>query len=465
MKDTKRNFFYFSAADFKGVQKLLEDEANKGWELADVDGFLTARFVRTERNDLTYYVDLMPQGVHPDTQEKYLRLCEDAGWELVGDFFAYRGSKGTFSLAELWIFKSKPGRHPLPVQTDAEIEEVNFREYVMKGMLYSVLSLAFLMGCWGSTFWGRFLRWNWYDDWRTFCAGIAVPLLCIYVGFRLLDLLATAAWYRSSVRKGGVLPATPRAVLYGRGVAYLLGGVPFLLVIAGLLLDAPHWEEGVLLYIVLGVIALLSLAGYAKALPWVRTKRQRKQCLAVGIVCLCSVAVLGLLDWEGPWKNLSGGGTMELVRSQLQAELKGQPVVPLEAVGIGADRVRYEYENGTSPAGSWWRYREYEDWWMEDSEGGEISSRCYRCIREEGAVGLCEDLLKRTQGGDLDTGCTLEAWELDGFDGCWYGTGENWKGFTNTLLVRQGNTVALVSSTADLLDGGNLAAVRECLGV
>ena len=46
--ETKRFWCRFDPADFKGVQDYLNEKAAQGWELVNADGFVTAKFARTE---------------------------------------------------------------------------------------------------------------------------------------------------------------------------------------------------------------------------------------------------------------------------------------------------------------------------------------------------------------------------------------------------------------------------------
>lgn len=61
MRQTKHVLFAFSPYTYKAVEKYLNDQAVKGWELERIGRFeQLARFRRTHREDLRYCTDLLP---------------------------------------------------------------------------------------------------------------------------------------------------------------------------------------------------------------------------------------------------------------------------------------------------------------------------------------------------------------------------------------------------------------------
>ena len=107
------SYLNYLAPDAKALEAALNRRAAAGWALQWLFGGL-AFFRRTERTDLTYCVELRPRKKDPDelgeSDQDYLDLCEDAGWELVDKTATFR------------IFASKAEANPLPLQTDSALD-------------------------------------------------------------------------------------------------------------------------------------------------------------------------------------------------------------------------------------------------------------------------------------------------------------------------------------------------------
>lgn len=106
-------YLNYLAPDAKALEADLNRRAAAGWALQWLFGGL-AFFRRTERTDLRYCVELRPRKKDPDdlgeSDQDYLDLCGDAGWELVDQTSTFR------------IFASKAGAAPLPLQTDSALD-------------------------------------------------------------------------------------------------------------------------------------------------------------------------------------------------------------------------------------------------------------------------------------------------------------------------------------------------------
>ena len=81
MRQKKHTLFNFCTGDFKGVEQYLDRQAAKGWKLEKV-GVLLGRFVRVERDDLRWCVDLADPKREREEEEEYLGLCAEGGWDL-----------------------------------------------------------------------------------------------------------------------------------------------------------------------------------------------------------------------------------------------------------------------------------------------------------------------------------------------------------------------------------------------
>lgn len=133
MKQHKWGFFPFDAMDYKAAQAYLDKKADDGWVLDQLYCKRFARFVPAEGRCHSVDLDIqeaLDDGPDPD----YLQLCEDAGWKLV------KRVKG------MLLFRSLPGRHPAPIQTDEGIEADRFwKKYVRKNYLTLLIVLFVLV--------------------------------------------------------------------------------------------------------------------------------------------------------------------------------------------------------------------------------------------------------------------------------------------------------------------------------
>lgn len=132
MSSVKFGFFPYSSLYYKGAQEYLDKKAAKGLELRQVYLGCIARFEEAERPH--HFVDLesIQEGYDDPmrTYKDYFQLCEDAGWELVQE------------LRGMFLFRSKPGADPLPIQTDEEMEWERFWEKNKPKLRNTVVLLA-----------------------------------------------------------------------------------------------------------------------------------------------------------------------------------------------------------------------------------------------------------------------------------------------------------------------------------
>lgn len=132
MSDHKWGFFPFDAMDYKAAQDYLDKKADDGWVLDKLYCKRFARFVPSEGRYHSVDLDLtqiMDDG--PDID--YIQLCEDAGWDMVAN------------VRSMLVFCSKPGKHPVPLQTDGELEAEQFwKKHVRKNWLITLVTLLIL---------------------------------------------------------------------------------------------------------------------------------------------------------------------------------------------------------------------------------------------------------------------------------------------------------------------------------
>ena len=119
--------FSYLAIDYKAAQAELDRMAAEGWALERVHSGVLARFRRTDRTDLRYFLD-WTDATKPEEHD-YLQLCTEAGWELVE------------TVGYLNIYASRPGTDPLPIQTDPALEYQRDPKKVLRRMLLADLPL------------------------------------------------------------------------------------------------------------------------------------------------------------------------------------------------------------------------------------------------------------------------------------------------------------------------------------
>ena len=129
MRRKKYTLFNFCTGDFKGVEQYLNRQAAKGWKLDKV-GVLLGRFIWAERDDLRWCVDLADPKREREEEEDYLGLCAEGGWDLAA------------KTNNMYLFCSRPGLRPAPVQTDPELERKNQIKVLPTRWSWSSFSLS-----------------------------------------------------------------------------------------------------------------------------------------------------------------------------------------------------------------------------------------------------------------------------------------------------------------------------------
>lgn len=97
-------FFGFLTIDHRAVEAYLNCMADGGWALAQVWLGLVARFRRTDRTDLRYYVSVSDPLLEDNPE--YKRQCGACGWEKFG-YVRYMN-----------LYRSLPGRETVPIHPD-----------------------------------------------------------------------------------------------------------------------------------------------------------------------------------------------------------------------------------------------------------------------------------------------------------------------------------------------------------
>ena len=139
MKKVKYAFFAFQPSDCEAAQLWLTRLYAQGWELEHLPifAFLPAQFIPRTRDDVKYCVDLTRGVRDPNfAPDGFDQLVKESGWALVGT-----------ARTGLDVYKSLPGRDPIPIQTDpALFKKAFFRRELLPiligGLIVGYIALA-----------------------------------------------------------------------------------------------------------------------------------------------------------------------------------------------------------------------------------------------------------------------------------------------------------------------------------
>lgn len=129
----KLGFFPYEALHYKAAQAYLDRKAARGLALKKVYLGCIARLEAAEQP--LHFVDLDIRQFLEDSDQDYLQLCADAGWELVQ------------TLRGMLLFRAAPGASPAPIQSDAGMEWERFwKKYARKNIINSLFALLLAAG-------------------------------------------------------------------------------------------------------------------------------------------------------------------------------------------------------------------------------------------------------------------------------------------------------------------------------
>lgn len=138
MKKIKCAFFAFQPSDCEAARLWLTRLYDQGWELEHLPSFafLPAKFIPRTRDDVKYCVDLSHGVRDPNfAPDDFDKLVQESGWTLVGT-----------ARTGLDVYKSLPGRDPIPIQTDpALFKKAFFRRELLPTLLVFLIVVLFLI--------------------------------------------------------------------------------------------------------------------------------------------------------------------------------------------------------------------------------------------------------------------------------------------------------------------------------
>ena len=455
--DRKWTLFTFSRGDFKTVERYLNKQAERGWEL-EKTGIL-ARWKRTDRRDLTYCVDLAKPKQDREMRLEYADLCAEGGWEL------------TTLTGGMYIFKSRPGADLIPIHTDPELERKQYDRYYIRNTILSVVLLLAYIAYWvfliltinSASRFESFLGMRQYaglSSWAIAGLPYCMPILGIWAAWKIVDFIRAAI--KSRV---GEIGRSPRWVMWINNILTFAAGAGLIVLLAGFTLDTLFGEDfeptlfvltllwgGVLLYRALEVERELF-------------SRERRRYIVGGVICLLCFALLivGRVCLKaGNWSTSQFADWQEGMEAHEQTS--DLPLVHGEDVGIpflSEESVEIYHEK--IPAGEKWELRYL--YGVKKTSSGFLGaeSTTYRCSTEKQAKALAAALADGYKLGRYTPWPQegLTSTDIDWADEAWYGTVVPKDGAVITALVlRVGDQVTRLVFPADLLSEENLEIIR-----
>ncbi len=132
MKELKRRLETFSFYDHTGIEKHLENMAEKGWLLSEINRF-TWVYRRIEPKKLHFAVTYYPKASEFDPKPQ-------EGQMIYQDYSAHTGWKFICSSAQMQIFCNEE-ENPIPLETDPSVEVQTIHKAAKKGFLLSYFIL------------------------------------------------------------------------------------------------------------------------------------------------------------------------------------------------------------------------------------------------------------------------------------------------------------------------------------
>lgn len=188
MRKFKYMFAQFTFYDRTGIQKILEEKAERGWMLDKVSNF-GWRFRRIEPKKVHFAVTYFPPASAYDSrpserQQDLIDFCDHSGWKLIA------------TAAQMQIF-CNDRENPVPIETDPMIELENIHKSAKKNYLPAYYSLGILAAVQIALQVGQLISFP--------LTYLSMPTtvfnwLCeiILLGMCLMEILGYFLWYRKA---------------------------------------------------------------------------------------------------------------------------------------------------------------------------------------------------------------------------------------------------------------------------
>lgn len=482
MKKVKYTLFTFSPDIYKGVEQYLNEQAAQGWELEKV-GWSFARFRATDRTDLRYSVDMVPG--RKEGQEEYLDLCREVGWEQV----ARRGA--------MVMFASLPGRDPVPIQTDPQVEQSNYRrEYRRELTMVFGIVLIWAAFCrWilhqtggvkgSAEVFEQVFRYQWISSWRVLLLWVCVLLLLVS---SIPSFCACVrAW--GANRKAGRIVAPPRWVLRVNRASSLVSRIEGLMLLVAWVagyIQSANTSAPIYFGVTGGVCLILTQAASAQEEEKITPGKQRGLAV-VGLLLLVMAVLTALVVRVNP--NADSMVAFFSCNDDFESyyqEALALDLVTGEDLGLDLEKEwgtfkdeeqgtvkmvqQYVLKQGLGPVG---RYAVLMSNLYD--ELAEFSCARYDCWNEwlaGCAAWVLADqavapLYNRFSGAEVFGGADMEPVELDWADEAWYGQWSSGDGerVISVLVLRQGTLAVRISAPVPLMTEELLPVIQARLGL
>ncbi len=453
----KWTLFTFSRGDFKTLERYLNEQAEKGWELERVG--ILARWKRTERTDLVYNVDLSNPKQDVNDRKSYADLCTEAGWELTA--YANR----------MYIFKSLPHSYAIPIHTDPELERKNYNRYYIRSTILSVVALAAYLAFWlfistalGNSMLGDIqeVQGQWMTSWLSVGLNIALPLWAVWAVWKLIDFVRAAIKGRT-----GSIGESPRWVLWMNCIMALAAGVGAFLFYAGMALEflliAKLFSYVVVMLAVYGIVLLFRAFEMEGEL--FKGERRRYVKLGIAMILVFALLIVGrVLVPYGRWDTNPYSADEEA--GENYALLEDVPIVRGEDIGLPLDddaRGYFYLTHELTPVGEHWKLENYYYGSGLDSTGCETYTAPTVWLAERLVEMKAEKAARSAYLSTYshDVGVELEKVEIEWADEAWYG--ELKYNAVSVLVVRIGKQVTYLSARTELMEKNVLAAIESRL--
>lgn len=449
----KWTLFTFSRGDFKAVERYLNEQAEKGWELDRAGIF--ARWKRTERTDLIYCVDLAKPRQEHEERLEYVEFCRGGGWELAS------------LIGGMYIFKSSPGVQLVPIHTDPELEKRNYNRYYIRNTILSVLFLALYIGFWVfmSAALGRYreaavmeLRYELMVRWVMVGLIPALPVWALWALWKIADFV------RTGVRSGsGEIGRSPRWVMWVNGIMSFMAGVGGVLFLLGdaleILFIADMNSYLLILTAVWSVTCLFRALSMDKEL--FRGERRRNIKVGAALILVFVLLVVGraLLPFGQWYSYREEEKTMAVYEETIDLPLvHGEDLgIPLELEKGENVLVRHE----VTFMGEQWELQYLYN--GDKSFGGSlgIGSQTTECFTEKQAELLADALaqgIRRERHAPWPED-GLQKTELSWADEAWYAVLSRDGGEVTILVLRVGAQVTKVTFPGNLMEDEALSVI------
>lgn len=455
----KWTLFIFSRGDFKTLERYLNEQAEQGWELEKTG--IVAKWKRAERNDLTYCVDLAKPRQDRQDRKEYADFCREGGWEL------------TAFVGNMYVFKSRPGERPIPIQTDPELEKKNYNRYYIRNSILSVVLLAAYL-CFfsllGADALGAFqeLSNQWMTDWLGASLYAVLPLWGLWAVWKLADFA------RATVKgRTGRIGHSPRWVMWANCVMALIFGIGAALLYIGMALEFLFGAKMfsyvvVFLFVWSGVFLWRAFEMEGELF---RGERRRYVKLGVSMLLIFALLVAGrIMAPYGQWDTNPYGADDDAMEKY--ALLEDVPIVRGEDIGLPLSEEMAEYfylTHEVIPMGELWKLENYYRYPSSglDATGCETYAAPTVWLAERLVDMKVEQAAQSAYLGAYshDIGVEMAEVKVSWADEAWYGELHFpiEEKMLSVLIVRIDNQVTYLAAHAPLMTEERLPAIEARL--